>query len=140
MKLAGYHGKAFAEVVAHGYKNVAGVVRGWMNSPGHREILLDASLQEAAFSRLGDYWTGNFGTPYTTPRRPRAAPRRAPAPAYRPAPTPRRAPRFSPPTPSKPAIQPPPVELLKPLPAPPPPPRAAAPPAPPPSCGAPGLG
>ena len=64
MKLAGYSGRAFGEVVAKGFRSTQGVVQGWMNSPSHREILLDRELTEAAFSRVGTYWTGNFGRPF----------------------------------------------------------------------------
>ncbi len=64
MKLAGYSGRAFGEVVAKGFRSTSGVVQGWMNSPSHRDILLDRELTEAAFSRVGTYWTGNFGRPF----------------------------------------------------------------------------
>ena len=76
--LAGYVGSAWAEVVAWGYRDVNGVVQGWMDSPPHRKILVDPELTEAAFSRAGLYWTGNFGTP-----RRRPAARRAPSTRYR---------------------------------------------------------
>ncbi len=84
MALAGYRGRVYAEVVAWGYPDVASVVEGWMNSTEHRRILLDAELTEGAFSRIGQYWTGNFGAPsrlapVSAPRAPsRAAPRAAP--------------------------------------------------------------
>lgn len=54
--------RAWAEVVAWGYAGPATVVDGWMNSRGHRKILLDSNLEEAAFARVGDYFTGNFLT------------------------------------------------------------------------------
>jgi uncharacterized protein YkwD len=68
---AGYEGNYYGEVVAWNYRTVEGVVRGWMNSPSHRAILLDCKMTEAAFARVGSYWTGNFGLP-----RARAATRR----------------------------------------------------------------
>src|SRR5439155_139994 len=37
----------------------------------HREILTDPTLVDAGFSRVGDYFTGDFGTPM--PTAPRAA-------------------------------------------------------------------
>jgi hypothetical protein len=108
MMLAGYSGRVYAEVVAWGYTTTASVVEGWMNSSGHRSILLDGELTEAGFSRAGQYWTGNFGAPSRyaarpaprtqSPRQalpPRAAPPRAPTPPRAPAvraPAPRRAP------------------------------------------------
>lgn len=70
---AGYEGNYYGEVVAWNYRTVEGVVRGWMNSPSHRAILLDCKMTEAAFARVGSYWTGNFGLP-----RARAATRPAP--------------------------------------------------------------
>ena len=54
--------RAWAEVVAFGYEGPASVVDGWMNSKGHRQILLDPKLQEAGFARVGDYFTGDFST------------------------------------------------------------------------------
>jgi hypothetical protein len=78
IQLAGYDGSAWAEVVAWGYRDVNGVVQGWMDSPPHRKILIDPELTQAAFSRAGLYWTGNFGTP-----RRRPATRRAPSNRYR---------------------------------------------------------
>lgn len=54
--------RAWAEVVAYGYEGPASVVDGWMNSRGHRKILLDPNLEEAGFARVGDYFTGNFAT------------------------------------------------------------------------------
>ena len=52
-----------AEVVARGYDGPASVMNGWMNSTGHRRILTDPRLEEAAFARVGSSFTGNFGTP-----------------------------------------------------------------------------
>ena len=63
VKIAGYRARAWAEVVAWGYTGPAHVVQGWMDSKGHREILTDPSLVDAGFSRVGDYFTGDFGTP-----------------------------------------------------------------------------
>lgn len=54
--------RAWAEVVAFGYEGPMSVVDGWMNSKGHRKILLDPKLEEAGFARVGDYFTGNFAT------------------------------------------------------------------------------
>ncbi len=103
MGQAGYTGSVFAEVVAWGYSDTASVVEGWMNSPDHRRILLDAELTEGAFSRVGEYWTGNLGaprrfrraTPTPTPDTGttfRRAPAPAPSPRYTAPPTRRTAP------------------------------------------------
>lgn len=117
MALAGYRGSVFAEVVAWGYPDVASVVEGWMNSPDHRRILLDPELTEAGFSRVGEYWTGNFGAPrrYRAISAPR--PRRAPTTTFRqqaPSPTPRRAT----PAPRPYRAAPTPVPVAKPTPTP----------------------
>ena len=53
----------WAEVVARGYEGPASVVTGWMNSRGHRTILTDPELEEAGFARVGEFFTGDFGTP-----------------------------------------------------------------------------
>lgn len=96
MAIAGYDGRAYAEVVAWGYRNTQAVVEGWMNSRPHRAILLDNDFTEAAFSRAGLYWTGNFGLPggrrAGRARRPTASIRPAPRAAPRAQPAPRRAP------------------------------------------------
>jgi uncharacterized protein YkwD len=63
MRQAGYDGTVFGEVVAWGYTSPTTVVEGWMNSRDHRAILTDPELKEVGFSRIGEYWTGNFGTP-----------------------------------------------------------------------------
>ena len=98
--IAGYRGRVFAEVVAWGYPNTQAVVEGWMNSDDHRRILLDPEMTQAAFSRAGQYWTGNLGAPmrYGAAPAPRAQ-RRTPASRPPAAPTPRR--RTSRPTPRK---------------------------------------
>jgi hypothetical protein len=159
MALAGYVGQVYAEVVAWGYRDVRAVVEGWMNSRDHREILLDGEITEGAFARVGDYWTGNFGTPrwapsgtayepspapyYRAPVAAPSAPRPAAAPPARPPVAPRRAaptgplpqPRISPPPSAPPVVAappsaPPPVAVPPPVYVPPPPAYAPPPPRP----------
>lgn len=75
MLAAGYVGRVYAEVVARDYMTVEAVVRAWMDSPTHREVLLDPELSEGAFCRLDsadgrtNRWTGDFGAPdaFATP-------------------------------------------------------------------------
>ena len=69
VRQAGYGARGWAEVVAWGYHGPADVVQGWMDSSGHRHILLDPDLVDAGFSRVGDYFTGDFGTPISAARR-----------------------------------------------------------------------
>lgn len=67
---AGYRGwTRAAENVAAGHTTAAAVVRGWMNSSGHRANILNCALREIgvgyqyrAGTRYGHYWTQNFGT------------------------------------------------------------------------------
>lgn len=64
LRLAGYGpASSWAEIVAKGYDGPKSVTVGWMNSRGHRKILTDPALEEAGFARVGDAFTGNFGTP-----------------------------------------------------------------------------
>jgi hypothetical protein len=56
-----------AETIAAGYTTPATVVEGWMNSSGHRAILLDDKLREIGVSYVtggswGTYWTADFGS------------------------------------------------------------------------------
>ena len=45
MKAAGYSGGAMAENIAVGYSSAAAVVEGWMNSPGHRQNILNCTYK-----------------------------------------------------------------------------------------------
>jgi len=64
VRIAGYgQARQWAEIVAWGYEGPKSVILGWMNSKGHRAILLDGGLEEGAFSRVGDYFTGDFASP-----------------------------------------------------------------------------
>lgn len=64
---AGYVGwSRLGENVAYGYGDVAAVMTGWMNSPGHRANILDARFGHVgvglAYSSGGTpYWTQDFG-------------------------------------------------------------------------------
>jgi uncharacterized protein YkwD len=55
------------ETIGVGYPTPQAVVDGWMNSPGHEEILLDGTLREigvghASGGSWGNYWTADFGS------------------------------------------------------------------------------
>lgn len=58
---------AVAENIAYGQRSAAEVVRAWMDSPGHRQNILDPGLQEigVAVAKGADgrlYWVQEFGT------------------------------------------------------------------------------
>jgi uncharacterized protein YkwD len=66
---AGYPMASGGETIAAGYSTAAAVVQGWMNSSGHRAILLGSSYEHVGLgyaydpdSTYGHYWTGDFGS------------------------------------------------------------------------------
>lgn len=66
--LAGYDYRALGENLAWGFPNLAAVVDAWMNSPGHRANILNASFSEigiaVAYSSQGiPFYTQFFGNP-----------------------------------------------------------------------------
>ncbi|MET3429242.1 uncharacterized protein YkwD [Actinoplanes tereljensis] len=61
IKTAGYS-KPSAENIAYGYRSAAEVVKGWMNSPGHRANILNC---KSARVGVGAVYAAN-GTPYYT--------------------------------------------------------------------------
>lgn len=71
--LAGYESSYVGENIAAGYITAEEVVRGWMNSPGHRENILNANYTEMGVGyhylaadtgeiNYNTYWTQDFGT------------------------------------------------------------------------------
>jgi uncharacterized protein YkwD len=74
MTAAGYQWSKAAENIAAGYQTAADVVNGWINSPGHRANMLDASVKEIGVgyyflandtgtTNFNSYWTQDFGAP-----------------------------------------------------------------------------
>ncbi|WP_330234648.1 CAP domain-containing protein [Streptomyces sp. NBC_00566] len=61
---AGYQWSAYGENVAYGYSTPEQVMAGWMDSPGHRENILNCSFKEigVGLAQPGSYWTQDFGT------------------------------------------------------------------------------
>jgi uncharacterized protein YkwD len=59
---AGYE-TAAAENIAYGQPDAASVVAEWMDSPGHRHIILDCSLTTIGVGVAGSepYWVQDFG-------------------------------------------------------------------------------
>jgi uncharacterized protein YkwD len=67
---AGFSFSTAAENIAAGYETPLEVVRGWMNSSGHRANILNPDLDYIGIgyvynpdSIYKDYWTTDFGTP-----------------------------------------------------------------------------
>ncbi len=67
MKQAGYNGRMMGENIAAGQTTAAAVMKGWMNSPGHRANILNCGYREIGIGyhqggSFRHYWTQNFGT------------------------------------------------------------------------------
>jgi uncharacterized protein YkwD len=65
---AGYRWKRYGENIARGADSAYEVVDGWMNSPSHRENILDCRLHQmgvglAVAGDDGPYWVQDFATP-----------------------------------------------------------------------------
>lgn len=62
-KAAGFDGDSGGENIAMGQTSAAEVMNDWMNSPGHRQNILDCSftLIGVGYVADGHYWTQNFG-------------------------------------------------------------------------------
>ncbi|MBT2456297.1 CAP domain-containing protein [Streptomyces sp. ISL-86] len=61
---AGYTWSSYGENVAYGYSTAEKVMEGWMNSPGHRQNILNCSFKEIGIglAQPNSYWTQDFGT------------------------------------------------------------------------------
>ncbi|MET7300673.1 CAP domain-containing protein [Embleya sp. NPDC005575] len=61
---AGYTWKTYGENIAYGYSTAQQVMTGWMNSPGHRQNILNCAFKEIGVGLAGpnSYWTQDFGT------------------------------------------------------------------------------
>lgn len=74
LRRQGYTGHAIAEVVAGDYVRVGDVLQKWLDSPSHRDMLLDPDMSEAAFACVnGDQpgmnrWTGILAEPLNRSR------------------------------------------------------------------------
>ena len=63
IKAQGYRFSTWAENIAKGHRTPEDVVRGWMNSSGHRRNILNPRLREIGVGYYNRYWTQVFGTP-----------------------------------------------------------------------------
>lgn len=58
----GYGSMLVQENIGFRYPSVEGVFLGWMDSPGHRENILEPTHQHAGFAWVGGYWTAVLGS------------------------------------------------------------------------------
>lgn len=76
-ELAGYESSYVGQNIAAGHITAEEVVRGWMNSPGHRENILNPNYQEIGIGyyyladdtgdiNYNSYWTQDFGAIIST--------------------------------------------------------------------------
>ncbi len=63
MSDAGYKFGAAAENIAQGYGDAEAVVKGWMNSEGHKANILNCTYTEMGLGWDNNYWTQTFGKP-----------------------------------------------------------------------------
>ena len=49
------------EVIGMGHSSPADIVRGWMNSRGHRDALMSPGVSRFGLGRVGSLWTGLTG-------------------------------------------------------------------------------
>lgn len=64
---AGYDWDFMAENIAQGFNTEGSVVQAWMDSPDHRDNMLDPRPEEFGLGRDGDTWVLMLGSPDGTP-------------------------------------------------------------------------
>lgn len=57
----GYDARTCGENLGDGFDSTEGVFRAWMNSPTHRQNIMNGEFTEVGFGRSGDYWCEHFG-------------------------------------------------------------------------------
>ena len=63
---AGFTRRAMGENIAWGYRDARGVMRGWLNSPGHRRNIMNCQSTQIGVGAVRNsdgvlYWTQEFG-------------------------------------------------------------------------------
>jgi hypothetical protein len=58
---AGYEWSYISENIARGFTTEAGVIEGWMNSPGHRTNMLDERAEDFGLGRINTTWVLMLG-------------------------------------------------------------------------------
>jgi uncharacterized protein YkwD len=61
VKRSGYQYSSIAENVAQGQRSPSQVVNSWMDSPGHRQNILNPNYTEIGVGYANNYWTQVFG-------------------------------------------------------------------------------
>ena len=64
---AGYDWDFMAENIAQGFSTESSVVQAWMDSPGHRDTMMDPRPTEFGLGRDGNIWVLMLGSPADTP-------------------------------------------------------------------------
>ena len=64
---AGYDWDFMAENIARGFVTESSVMQAWMNSPGHRDNMVDLRPQEFGLGRDGSTWVLMLGSPDDRP-------------------------------------------------------------------------
>ena len=64
---AGYDWDFMAENIAQGYLTESSVVQAWMESPAHRDNMVDPRPEEFGLGRDGSIWVLMLGSPDDTP-------------------------------------------------------------------------
>lgn len=57
----GYSATAVGEIIAWNYSSPAGAVAGWMNSTGHRNIILSSTYKDIGCNYFSTFYTCDFG-------------------------------------------------------------------------------
>lgn len=60
----GYTWSAYGENIAKGYTSEESVIAAWLNSPGHCQNIMRPYFTEMGVSKVGSYWTQDFGDTY----------------------------------------------------------------------------
>jgi len=62
IKDAGYIWSTYGENIAMGYSTEKDVVKGWIESTGHCENIMNGNVTEMGVANVGSYWTQVFAT------------------------------------------------------------------------------
>lgn len=63
----GYNWNFIAENIARGFNTDSSVIAAWMNSPGHRDNMLDERAEDFGLGRINDTWVLMLGREFPEP-------------------------------------------------------------------------